>query len=288
MIRFIALLVLFFPVLPIVAVVPAQDPVRSEVLAQEPARSGTGGHEAGADSDVCRAETIAPGIYEALPPEVRQVLLSEAEKRWKTLEIDETELPPAVKAAFRERLLVEMLLTEEGVFDTVLTEETLRTCYSENRSLFRRPTQIRLNHIFFAYPSGASQEQKEEIQEKAREYERLSGDVAPQLLQLNEILSREDPEGRRWGDIGYISQGTFPPETEIHLFAISQLGQTLLLEKEDGIHLFRLMDVRPHRDFGFEDVIEAVKDAVYRSVVLEEAARLAGKPSRSRPEGGGR
>ncbi len=233
-----------------------------------------------------RIKEAAPGIYGALTPEQREILISEAKKRSIKTKISGQKLPSDVKAALEARFLVERLLTEEGVFDTVLSEESLRRYYTWHRQLFIRPTQIRLVHVFFPYRSEMNPGGREEIQLKAEKHERLLSGTKDEVLQLCESLSREDPEGRRWGDLGYISRGTFPSEIELHLFALSQQRRTVKLDTEDGIHLFRLMDVRPRKEFRFDEVTDAVRDAAYLTAVLDNVARFTAKLAEPRSEGG--
>ena len=150
--------------------------------------------------------------------------------------------------AFRERLMLNALLEREAYAGMDLSEERLRKFYDENRGLFRRERQVRVHH--FRFPS------RQEAEDVAR---RVSNSPHG-AFELGEKMSREDPQGRRWGDLGFFGRDRFPGEVGEQLFRLRDIGTTIIVEQGDGFHLFCLMDVREAREFAFDEVRGAVRD----------------------------
>lgn len=134
--------------------------------------------------------------------------------------------------------------------------------YDAHRDIFRRETQIRVHHFFVSLPAAATAAERLTASEEARRIHEKVDAGNESSFELAERLTRLDPLGRRWGDIGYIARGCLPEDVEAELFALEEIGTTIRMQRDDGIHIFRLMDIRPGRVYQFEEVRTAVRDAM--------------------------
>jgi formylglycine-generating enzyme required for sulfatase activity len=198
-----------------------------------------------------------------------QILLAEARRRGLDRQPD---LARQVRE-FEDRLLMERLLEQEILPRVQLTESALRDYYDAHRAEFRRDPQIRVFHLLVpipAHPTAA------EWLNAFRRAEALLADLAgpvERVFELAETLSRTDPVGARWGDLGYLGPGRLPPAVDEELFSLREVGEVAMLESAEGFHLFRLMDRRPGRNFTFEEVREAVRERAERAALGREIAR---------------
>ena len=78
--------------------------------------------------------------------------------------------------------------------------------------------------------------------------------------ELAETLARENASGARWGDMGYMTPGRLPPVVDEEIFSLTERGDVAMFESKAGFHLFRITDLRPGRNFTFEESRQAVKE----------------------------
>jgi len=146
-----------------------------------------------------------------------------------------------------------------------IPERELRAWYDAHPGRFRRPRTVRVHHFFVPHAASNRQERAAAIAAA------LAQDDAATLA-LSRTLSAADPQGRRWGDLGYVARGCLPPDVDEALFDMDAIGEVAALERDDGTHIVRLMDIRPARQYPFEEVRAAVADAV-------RAERRAARPA---------
>lgn len=160
--------------------------------------------------------------------------------------------------------MIERLLAERVYSGVHVADGDLPAWYEANRSEFARPDQIRVHHFFVPLPPIAAADAVRDARAEAQRLQReVSGD-GPGSFALADELTRRDPKGRRWGDIGYFSRGIFPAAVDDALFALQRFGETALVELPDGFHIFRLMALRPGREYSFAEVREAVRERATR------------------------
>ncbi len=127
----------------------------------------------------------------------------------------------------------------------------------------RREPQIRVHRFAFPVPAGASAETRRAARGEADALaRRLEADPDVTFAHAEE-LARSDPS-RRWGDLGYLSRGTFPPEVEDPIFALTRPGQTAVVDQPGAILVFLVMDLRPGAGSSPDDAARAAADTVLR------------------------
>ena len=133
---------------------------------------------------------------------------------------------------------------------------------------FRREPQIRVHRFAVPLapdaPETARRAARAEAEALAR---RLEADPESTFALTDELAAR-DPS-RRWGDLGYLSPGTFPPEIEAPLFALTRRGQTAIVERRDGFLVFLLMDLRPGAPAEPADALRAASDLAIAAGLTE-------------------
>ena len=147
------------------------------------------------------------------------------------------------------------LPAEAAALTPDIPERALRAWYNAHPDRFRRPRTLRLHHFFVRRAASNRQARAAEIAATLAQ-----GDAA--TLALSRELSAADPQGRRWGDLGFVARGCLPPDVEEAVFAGDAVGEVVTVERDDGTHIFRIMDIRPARQYPFEEVRVAVADAV--------------------------
>lgn len=176
---------------------------------------------------------------------------------------------------FRDRLAVERLLEEAVDPGLEVSDEEARQFFEAHRGAYDRAPQIRVHHFLFPVSPGATADERLAARDAAKTLREAVDRGHPDDVRLMSArLSWEDPDGRRWGDLGYFSRGRLPAELDEVLFALPSRGDTALIENEQGIRVFRLMDRRPGRAHVFEEVAERVRQDALQAARGEAVDRF--------------
>jgi formylglycine-generating enzyme required for sulfatase activity len=147
--------------------------------------------------------------------------------------------------------------------DARVSAAAIRARIESHPGEVHREPQIRVHRFAIPVPPGADEETRRAARREAGALaRRLEADPEVTFAHA-EDLARSDP-ARRWGDLGYISRGTFPPDVEDPLFALTRPGQTTVVEQPGAILVFVVMDVRPGAEGSPDDARRAAADAVLR------------------------
>lgn len=201
----------------------------------------------------------------------RFLLLAEARR----LGMYDGPVNPATTTQLPGELMIERLLATRVYSGVHVADADLPSWYEAHRSEFARPDQIRVHHFFVPRPPVATAAAVRDARAEAQRLLREASSEGSGSFALSEELTRRDPRGRRWGDIGYFSRGTFPAAVDDALFALRRFGETALVELPDGFHIFRLMALRPGRKYGFAEVREAVRERATRDARVRAAREFA-------------
>lgn len=205
------------------------------------------------------------------PTRLEQAIISEARRRG----MDQQ--PDIIRQtkSFEDRLLIERFIEQEICPSITLAEKDLIEYFENHRASFRRDPQIRVFHILLPLPKNPSPAEWSATYARAEALlAEISGTVE-HALALAESISRTDPSGARWGDLGYIGPGRLPPVIDEELFAVAKRDELAIFESSEGFHLFRITDARPGRNFTFEKVKEAVREQAERAALARAISRWA-------------
>ena len=143
------------------------------------------------------------------------------------------------------------------------SEEALRQYYQEQQQAFTTPEQRHLRHILIAVPAGASEQQKQEALEKAKEIRQKlldGGDFAKLAKEYS-----EDPGSRsKGGDLGLVRRGMMEKNFEQAAFSLPKGEISEPLETPFGYHLIEVTGIQPSRVKPFDEVRGQVLEAVRR------------------------
>ncbi len=143
-----------------------------------------------------------------------------------------------------------------------VSDAQARAFFDANPSLFSRPLQYRLHRFGVPIHGGSSEERAAASQEADKLCQQLR--TSPQAtFELAPSLSG-DMRSVRWGDMGYVSEGTLPASIGETVFRMKEPGAVCRVDTDKRISIFQLMDVRPGRAYTFEDCRSAAADGALR------------------------
>ena len=184
--------------------------------------------------------------------------------------------------AFENRLIVRELIDRSGG-RIEPTDGEMRAEFAAHPERYSLAPQARLHHFLVPLPPDADTAARAAAW---LEVERLLETVAAgprEAFEAGHEMTRSDPGGLHWGDLGFIGPGRLPPDIEQEVFALQAPGDCAITEDAEGYHLFRLMDFRPGRAFRFDEARDAIRDQCMHERRSIEAQRLALAASRADP-----
>ena len=215
------------------------------------------------------------------------LLLREAERMG--LEVSEGELASAVEGVLRENKIgrkeLDQALAQEGItFERYeadlkgqilrskmldrkirgaikISDEEIKIYFESNREFFALDEEIRVRHILFLVPKGASQEDILKIKEKAEVVlkKTLSGENF-------EALAREYSEGpsaSSGGDLGFFRKSDMVKEFSSAAYALKKDEVSSLVLSSFGFHIIKLLDKRGGTALSFDDAKERIRAKLF-------------------------
>jgi len=166
-----------------------------------------------------------------------------------------------VKQQVRRGLQFEKLLSIQFVDKLKVTEEDAKKYYSENKSKFETPEQVRASHILIrpkiTDPNTDPNQTRAEARAKAAELLqkiRNGADFA-ELAKANS----DCPSAARGGDLDFFSRGEMVPAFEKVAFQL-KVGQVSdIVETRYGYHIIKVTD---HKDAGVIPFEQAKEDII--------------------------
>lgn len=215
------------------------------------------------------------------------LLLREAERMG--LEVSEGELASAVEGVLRENKIgrkeLDQALAQEGItFEKYeadlkgqilrskmldrkirgtikISDEEIKIYFESNRETFGSDEEIRVRHILFLVPRGASQEDVLKIKEKAEVVLKKAGSGED-----FEVLAREYSEGpsaSSGGDLGFFRKSDMVKEFSSAAFALKKDEISSLVLSPFGFHIIKLLDKRGGTALSFDDAKERIRAKLF-------------------------
>ena len=152
-----------------------------------------------------------------------------------------------------------------------VTEEEIKGYYEANKETeFKEGEQVKARHILIKVPSGASDEEKKKLREKAEKIlkEIKSGaDFAEMARKYSEDEATKD----KGGDLGWFGRGRMVKEFEDVAFSLKPGQVSDVVETVYGYHIIKVEDKKPERIKPLEEV----RDEIRGKLAKETAAQLA-------------
>ena len=186
----------------------------------------------------------------------------------------------AQKAGFEvpEYADIDYLVLDEAAAMAALpdiSEADLEAYYQQNKSRFTRKGRSRQSHIQVNVPAGATQEQRDQALDKAREIEALVRQGDESFAELAKAHSQDAGTARSGGELGWITQGSWPASLDRAVFALAQDEISEVIDGPGGYHIFRAEEVEPEQIESFASVRDQVNDEVRLQLGAERFADMA-------------
>ena len=142
-------------------------------------------------------------------------------------------------------------LKEPAVTSSVskISDAQILYYYHKNQDIFRRKKQYRLSHIGVG--------KKGELDVLMSAFGNLLLETKDKRLIMRELAdeyTRLDESGRRWGDLGWISEERLPEWFRDGIASLNKEGDHATFSSPYGHHLVMLMHVREEKRFSLEEV----------------------------------
>jgi peptidyl-prolyl cis-trans isomerase D len=146
-------------------------------------------------------------------------------------------------------------------------EEEAQRHYDDHSEQFNRPEQVRARHILLRVPTGADEEEREEVRQRAQEVlERLR--AGEDFAELAREISDDPGSKEEGGDLGFFSRGQMLEPFEQAAFALEPGALSEVVSTDFGFHVIRTEEFRPAQHRSYEEA----REEIARTLIGEEAA----------------
>jgi peptidyl-prolyl cis-trans isomerase C len=173
----------------------------------------------------------------------------------------------------REMELTRSLIARQISPTIQVSDEEVKTFYTENPELFDAEEQVRARHIIFHCPLEADAQATAEARgraEKARQRALAGEDFA----ELARELSEEDVTAARGGDLGFFTRGQTAPQFANAAFALQPGGISPVVRTEFGFHVIKVEERRPARHLPLDEVFDHVRNLLIQQETGETVGQL--------------
>jgi peptidyl-prolyl cis-trans isomerase SurA len=139
-----------------------------------------------------------------------------------------------------------------------VTDEDLRNYYQTHAREFSAEEQVRVRHIFLAFPPGAGASEEAKVRAEGEKIlERLAAgeDFAEIARQRS-----DGPAKAEGGDLGFVKKGALKAELDKVAFALATGKVSGLVRTPTGYHILRAGDRRAGGAKPFDEIKEAIRD----------------------------
>ncbi len=198
------------------------------------------------------------------------------------------DIPAADVAAWYDEHKAELEVPEYADIDYLVLDEAaamaalpevgdaeLQDYYRQNKSRFTRKARVKLSHIQVNVPAGATQEQRDQALEKAREIAALVKKGDESFADLAKAHSQDAGTARLGGELGWITQGSWPASLDKAVFSLAANEVSDIIDGPGGYHIFKASEVAPEQVESFDSVREQVTQEVRRQLGAERFADMA-------------
>lgn len=170
-----------------------------------------------------------------------------------------------------------LLLNEAAAMANLpeITEYDLQKYYDQNKSRFTQAGRINLSHIQVNVPAGATQEQRDEALEQANKIAAMLKSDSAVFADIAKEYSQDAGTAANGGNLGWITQGTWPAGLDQAVFALKQGQMSDVIDGPGGYHIFLANQVQPEHVQTFAEVHDTVQQEVKRQLGAERFADMA-------------
>lgn len=155
-----------------------------------------------------------------------------------------------------------------------ISDPEIEQYYNANRETkFHTPKQARLRYVFLRAVPGAGARHRDSVRERANQIaaDARAGKDFSRLAREHS----QDPSAARGGDIGWVTQGQLPASFDGAVFALGKGGITNPIETSDGMHIFKVEDVREAKTLNLKEATPEIIRLLRAEKAKSEAAKAA-------------
>ncbi|MBM9613380.1 SurA N-terminal domain-containing protein [Desulfobulbus rhabdoformis] len=139
-----------------------------------------------------------------------------------------------------------------------LSEETLRSYYTNHLKEYQVPEKRRARHILFKVAEGADEQvkaaKKAEAEKVLKEIQ-AGADFAEMAKKYSEDSSKD-----RGGDLGFFGRGEMVPTFDQAAFSLKAGGLSGVVASPFGYHLIKVEEVQPEKTRSFDEVSATIRE----------------------------
>lgn len=170
-----------------------------------------------------------------------------------------------------------VLLDEHSAMASVpnLSDGDLQRYYDQNQDRFVRAARVNASHIQINVPDGATQQERDDALELATSIAAKAKDDPDSFADLARERSQDAGTASSGGELGWVTQGTWPPELDKVIFGLQEGEVSDPVEASDRYHVFLATKVEPEQVQTLDEVRDTVETEVKRQLGAERFADMA-------------
>lgn len=214
------------------------------------------------------ARTVRLQLYEA-ENHLDSVSVSDSDiQAWYEEHKQDFEIPQQVSVQY-------LLLDEAAAMANLpeLTDSDLQSYYDQNKARFTRKARINLSHIQIDMPADA--DQREQVLQQASKLAAQAASSPESFAELAREHSQDAGSARSGGELGWVTQGTWPPALDQAIFALEQGQVSDVVEGVGSYHIFLVHDLQPEQVQSLDEVRETIAGEIRHQMGAERFADMA-------------
>ena len=203
----------------------------------------------------------------------KDVKVSDADiKAWYDGNKQQLKLPEQVDIQY-------LLLDEAAAMKNLpaISPDAEKKYYEQNKSRFVTPARVNLSHILVSVPVGATESQRDAALKKANKIDEEVRADKSAFADIARKQSQDAGTARQGGELGWITQGTWPAKLDQAVFALKKGEISGVIDGPGGYHIFKANDVQPSRTKTLEDAKPQVEKEIRQQLGADKFADMSTK-----------
>ena len=213
-------------------------------------------------------ETRLVQTYDVMVSDLQdqQTVTDDEIQTWYQANQDQLRLPDYVNVDY-------VLLNEDAAVQSVpaVSEEDLSAYYEQNKTRFVTPARTNISHILLQTSGSNAQE----VLQAAKDLAQQAKAAPATFAELAKQHSQDKGSAASGGELGWITQGTWPEVLQNAVFALQEGEVSDVIEGPDGYHIFKVNAFQPEQNQPFESVRAELAEEVRQQLAAEKFAEMA-------------
>ncbi len=172
-----------------------------------------------------------------------------------------------------------LLLDEAAAMKNLpaVDREAMEKYYEQNKARFVTAARIDLSHILVAVPIGATESQHAAALKKAQAIDAEVKADPSRFADIARAQSQDAGTARQGGELGWITQGTWPQKLDSAVFALKKNEISGVVDGPGGYHIFKANEVEPTKTQSFDAAEPEIKKEIQRQLGADKFADMSTK-----------